>query len=326
MGAPSWLIFFHTLPAKPVAARMRVWRRLSRAGALHLKGSVYVLPHSEEHHELLTWLTQEIETLGGQADFVSVPRTATLDSSDVVALFNQARGQAYGALLPEVENLERTLSGPRGRLDQEALKRLAGQVRRLREQHRELSEVDFFGAAQGADLGRGLEALEERLAALRATAAGQTAKPARPALRPRNRQDYQGRLWITRPRPFVDRMASAWLIRRFIDPEARFGFAAEGQPLPPGAVGFDMLGGEFSHLGDWCSFEVLSKAFGLKDKALKRLAAIVHEMDLRDGKFNAPQARGAEEILRGVLRTAQDDQEALQKGMAVFELLHASLT
>ncbi|MBI5523495.1 MAG: chromate resistance protein [Desulfarculus sp.] len=326
MGTHSWLLFFHTLPAKPVAARMKVWRRLARAGALHLKGSVYLLPHGEEHHELLTWLTQEIETLGGQADFVSVPRTATLASPDLVALFNQARGQAYRALQPEMEALQRALSAPPERLDQEALKRLAGQVRRLREQHRELSEVDFFGAAQGAELAQVLTSLEERLAALKTKGASESAKPVRPTVTSRRRQEYQGRLWVTRPRPFVDRMASAWLIRRFIDPQARFGFTAQDQPLPPGAVGFDRQGGEFSHLGDWCSFEVLIKAFGLKDKALRRLAGIVHEMDLRDGKFNAPQARGTEEILRGVLRTAQDDQEALEKGMNVLEMLYASLT
>lgn len=326
MGAPSWLIFFHTLPAKPVAARMRVWRRLARAGALHLKGSVYLLPHSEEHHELLTWLTQEIETLGGQADFVSVPRTATMASPDLVALFNQVRGQAYHALRPEMEALERALAAPPERLGQEAFKRLAGQLRRLRERHREVAEVDFFGAAQGATLAQDLEALEERLAGLKAVGAGQTARPARPVVSARRRQDYQGRLWVTRPRPFVDRMASAWLIRRFVDPAARFGFTAEGQPLPPDAVGFDRQGAEFSHMGGWCTFEVLVKAFGLKDKALGRLAGIVHEMDLRDGKFNAPQARGAEEILRGVLRTAQDDHQALEKGMAVFEMLFASLS
>ncbi|MBI4797164.1 MAG: chromate resistance protein [Desulfarculus sp.] len=227
---------------------------------------------------------------------------------------------------PETEALERELSTSPGRLDQEALKRLAGQLRRLRDQHREVREVDFFGAAQGATLAQDLEALEERLTVLKAAGAGQTARPARPVVSARRRQDYQGRLWVTRPRPFVDRMASAWLIRRFIDPEARFGFTAQDQPLPPGAVGFDRPGGEFSHLGDWCTFEVLVKAFGLKDKALKRLAGIVHEMDLRDGKFNAPQARGAEEILRGALRTAQDDHQALEKGMAVFEMLHASLS
>lgn len=326
MDASRWLLFFHTLPAKPVAGRMRVWRRLARAGAVHLKGSAYLLPHSEEHHEFLTWLTQEVATLGGQADFVSVPRTATLDSPDLVTLFNQARGQAYRALQPEIEALERALSVPPARLDQQARKRLAGQLRRLRDQHREVAEVDFFGSGHGAALASGLENLEERLAKLRSPAAGQAARPAQTTVSPRRRQDYQGRLWVTRPRPFVDRMASAWLIRRFIDPAARFGFAAEGQPLPRGAVGFDRSGAEFSHLGDWCTFEVLVKAFGLKDKALVRLARIVHEMDLRDDKFNAPQARGTEEILRGVTRTAQDDQEALQKGMAVFELLHASLT
>lgn len=326
MSDANWLIFFHTLPAKPVAARMRIWRRLSKSGALHLKGSVYLLPYSHERRELLAWLAQEIETLGGEADFVTVERTAAMDDRALRELFNQARSQAWRALEPEVESLERMLAAPGGQDGPEALRRLAGQLRHLKDQHQELAEADPFAVPMGTELGARLAALEEALAAQRAARTATPNKPARPAVAPRRRDDYQGRLWVTRPRPFVDRMASAWLIRRFIDPAARFDFATEGSPLPADAVGFDMVGGEFSHLGDWCTFEALIKAFGLKDKALARLARIVHVLDLRDGKYDAPQARGAEEILRGISRTAANDQEALEKGMAVFEMLHASFT
>jgi hypothetical protein len=326
MTGTTWLILFHTLPAKPVAVRMRIWRRLSKAGALHFKGSVYLLPHSAENQELVSWMTQEIETLGGEADFVVVERTATMDQAALTALFKQTRIQAYRALEPQVEALERALSSPRGQDQGEALKKLASQLRHLKDQHQDLARMDFFAIAEGAALGQRLATLDDKLLSLKDQGQGRPGKLARPSLTPRHMQDYQGRIWVTRPRPFVDRMASAWLIRRFVDSQARFDFVAEGQPRPAGAVGFDMLGGEFSHLGDWCTFEVMVKAFGLKDKALARLAPIVHELDLHDGKFNVPQARGAEEILRGVSRTAQNDQEALEKGMAVFELLYASLT
>ncbi|MFH1035497.1 MAG: chromate resistance protein ChrB domain-containing protein [Pseudomonadota bacterium] len=324
MARPSWLILFHTMPAKPVAARMKIWRRLQKAGALHLKGTVYLLPHSPEHHELLTWLTQEIETLGGQADFVAVERTATLGTPELVASFQQARAQAYDALQPETEALGRSLARPGEAVDKGTLKKLASRLRRLEEQHRELREVDFFNAAEGTALGRRLAALHEKLLSLRARGPAPAGPPARRAVPRQRRQDYQGRAWVTRAGPFVDRMASAWLIRRFIDPQASFAFIGQGQPLPPQAVGFDLPGGQFSHLGDWCTFEVLLKAFGLKDRSLANLARVVHEVDLRDGKFNVPQARGLEDILRGVSRTAPNDQEALERGMAVFELLHAS--
>lgn len=326
MADHSWIIFFHTMPAKPVAARMKVWRRLSRAGALHLKGSVYLLPFSEEQRELLSWLAQEIETLGGEADFVTVERTAFLDGATLQALFNQARSQAWRALEPEVEALERALSAPRVNKTPEVIKKLAGQIKHLKDQHLDLAGMDFFALPEGAELGRRLTALEERLAALREAKKAAPGKPVRPTVVTRRREDYQGRLWVTRPKPFVDRMASAWLIRRFIDPAARFDFLPEGSPLPPGAVGFDMADGEFSHLGHWCTFEVLIKSFGLKGKALTPLARIVHVLDLHDGMYDAPQARGAEEILRGISRTAANDHEALEKGMAVFEMLHASLT
>ncbi len=326
MGDAKWLLFFHTLPAKPVAARMKVWRRLSKAGALHLKGSVYLLPFSGEHRELLSWLAQEIETLGGEVDFVTVERTAFLDGAALRARFNQARSLAYRALEPEVEALERTLSAPGTDQTIESIKKVAGQIKHLKDQHLELAGMDFFALPEGLELGRRLTALDEKVTALRATKQAASGKPARPSVALRRKEDYQGRLWVTRTKPFVDRMASAWLIRRYIDPSARFEFMPEGGPLPPDAVGFDLIGGEFSHLGPWCTFEVLMKAFGLKEKALARLARIVHVMDLHDGLYDAPQARGAQEILRGISLTAANDREALEKGMDVFEMLHASFT
>jgi hypothetical protein len=135
-------------------------------------------------------------------------------------------------------------------------------------------------------------------------------------------------VWITRKKPFVDRMASAWLIRRFVDKNASFDFIDEkdAEAVGKGSVVFDMRGGEFTHAGDMCTFQVIIKSFGLKDKTLKKIAEIVHDLDMKDEKYKATEAKGLEDILIGIRKTAKDDDDALEKGMAVFEMLYVSKT
>jgi hypothetical protein len=190
--------------------------------------------------------------------------------------------------------------------------------------YRVIQAMDFFHAPGGSALQKRLEGFEERCKKL-------TAQPLkeRPKLTaPERKEDYQGRVWVTRTNPFVDRMASAWLIRRFIDAKALFEFLEQDQ-IPVGvsnAVSFDVPGGDFSHQQDRCTFEVILKTFSLRGKALQKIAEIVHELDLKDGKFRHPQASGVETILLGVRKTATDDREALEEGIKVFERLYAALS
>jgi hypothetical protein len=137
---------------------------------------------------------------------------------------------------------------------------------------------------------------------------------------------YRGRIWVTRVHPFVDRMASAWLIRRFIDPAASFQFIQEGDlsKVTSDGVVFDMRGGEFTHQGDLCTFEVLVKTFNIRDKAVKKIAEIVHDLDVRDDKYDNPEDAGVEEILTGIRKTAKSDADGLERGMAAFEMLYQS--
>lgn len=158
--------------------------------------------------------------------------------------------------------------------------------------------------------------------------AGSNGKRQQAFIVPKSIRDYKGKIWVTRGNPFVDRMASAWLIKRFIDKEAVFRFMEERKmaSLDENMILFDVRGGEFTHKGDMCTFEIILKSFGLKDKALRRIAESVHEIDLKDGKYRSLEARGIEEILVGIRKMSKDDAEALEKGMNVFEMLYASRT
>ena len=179
-----------------------------------------------------------------------------------------------------------------------------------------MRKIDSFSSKTGAILKKKLEAMRVELAGINTSYTSIQSR----AITPKRTADYQGRIWVTRKRPFVDRMASAWLIKRFIDKNAVFRFADEQEIEHPGknTVPFDVVG------GDMCTFEVLAKTFNLKDVKIKKIAAIVHELDIKDDKYKNPEARGIEEILTGIRKTARDDADALQKGMAIFEMLYES--
>ena len=146
------------------------------------------------------------------------------------------------------------------------------------------------------------------------------------SISPARIEDYQDKTWVTRKKPFVDRFASAWLIKKFIDKNASFAFIDEKglDSVGEDDISFDIRGGRFTHAGDLCTFEVLMKSFNLKDKTLRKILEIVHELDLKDDKFRTPEAKGIEDILSGIRKTAKDDYECLEKGMAIFEMLYVS--
>ncbi|GAB4388177.1 MAG: chromate resistance protein [Thermodesulfovibrionales bacterium] len=320
----EWLLFFYTVPSRPVGYRVKVRRRLAKAGAVALKGSVYALPHSGDNHEFLGWLSSEVASMGGEGLFVRTGRIENLAHDDLIALFNIQRARDYGPLEKALSEVERALQalkkGGRG----PEPRKLASAVARCASDFAEIRKVDFFSSEKGRALERRLKAVEEGMAGLKAEKGPRLAAPQ--GIAPRRPADYAGRTWVTRSRPFVDRMASAWLIRKFIDGDAVFAFTPkdEAAGMPRGAAAFDIKGGEFTHSGDLCTFEVMLRAFRLKDKALRKMAAIVHELDLKDGRYSNPEARGVEEILSGIRKTVRDDREALEKGMAVFEHLFAS--
>jgi hypothetical protein len=322
-ASSKWLLFFYTVPAKPGNLRMKVWRRLIKMGAASLKGSVYILPHSEDHLEVLHWLTGEVASLGGEAAFAKVERIETMGDEEIVSLFQTQRENDYAPIAAALEALEVQLSSLEQQQDPKGLERVKGTFQKLLKDCRAVQGIDFFHCPQGSDLQERLEHFEERFTKL--TAQPQAERPK--AVGHRSKEEYQGKVWLTRRNPFVDRMASAWLIRRFIDSQARFEFLEKDQTMPdfPNAVSFDLPGGDFSHQQDLCTFEVLLEAFGVRGKVLRKMAEVVHDLDLKDGKFANPQASGVESILLGIRKTIADDREALEEGIKVFERLYAAL-
>ena len=316
-AARRWLLFVHQLPSSPSNLRVSTWRRLQQLGAIPLKQAVYVLPDTPNTREDFEWLKAEVTGIGGEATvFVS----ADLDAYSADALieeFRRARQEAYSALAVDLEKaLKHFASGRHGS------RKRAFPIRRLLGTYRErlsaIERIDFFGSA-----GRGrVTTLLEQLGAHSPAGNVKRAAPVGPDGIDRDR--YRGRLWITRPRPGVDRLSSAWLIRRFIDPQARFGFAVDRKVVPHDGIPFDMFGVEFSHHGDQCTFETLCAVFGIRGAAIERIAAVVHDLDLKDQRFGAPEAATIGGLLDGLQLAHTDDQTLLAQGIDVFEALYRS--
>ena len=269
-----------------------------------LKSSAYLLPDSPDRYEQFQWLAQEIQRDGGDATLLRVDRIENMQEPDVVRQFQEARNHDYAAL---AERYRKLLKGRGPRLIEE-LARLAREMARI-------TEIDFFEAPGRREVERAREAVEERTASGRGRPAG-TAPPLDLAA-------LKGRRWVTRPRPHVDRIASAWLIKRFVDPAAEFVFAPPDQ-IPADAIPFDMAGVEFGHHGEDCTFETLLRRTGLRDRKLAVLAEIVHEADIKDQKFAREEARGIDLALRALLSAIKDDHEALAQGMTLFDGLYAT--
>jgi hypothetical protein len=322
-AAHGWLLFFYTVPSKPVNSRMKVWRKLMRAGAMQMKGAVYILPFNDEHYEFLQWLVSEVAAMKGEAAFVKIEKVDTMKDSEIVALFNRQRANDYKAVAKGLEDLERKLGSTQKGGKTQNSKGISDQIARLRKDFEEVKRTDFFSSKEGETLTERIRQTEAEIKRL----SGTTEEKERPAaIVSRKVDEYQGKIWVTRKRPFIDRMASAWLIRKFIDKDAAFDFADEKdvETIGRNSVSFDVRGGEFTHTGDLCTFEVLIRSFGLKDKPLKKIAEIVHDLDLKDEKYSAAEAKGLEDILTGIRKTAKDDRDILDRGMAVFEMLYAS--
>jgi hypothetical protein len=301
----GWLLLLLSLPPRPSSLRVRAWRRLRSLGAVPLRSSAYLLPDSPDRYEQFQWLAQEIQRDGGEATLLRVDRIENMQQPDVVRLFQEARNQDYASL---AERYRKLLKGRRPRLTEE-LARLAREMGRI-------TEIDFFEAPGRREVERAREAVEERTASGRARPAG--------AAPPLDLATLKGRRWVTRPRPHVDRIASAWLIKRFVDPEAEFVFASPDQ-VPGDAIPFDMAGVDFGHHGEDCTFETLLRRTGLRDRKLAILAEIVHEADIKDQKFARDEARGIDLALRALLSAIKDDHDALAQGMTLFDGLYATV-
>ena len=307
MQNSTWLLLLYGLPAKGNTARVTLWRRLKKYGAIQLKTSAYVLPDRPEHYERFQWLATEIKESGGEATLIRVAQIEGVADQQIIQLFNEARAAEYKEVSQACQGL---LHGRKKGKQADLAPEFVKQQRRFRE----IKEVDYFSSPAADDAQMSLQRLE-RLFAPRARAASQPRLAAK---------DFQGRTWLTRPRSGIDRAGSAWLVRRFIDAKARFVFGTEPSKHPQ-ALPFDMADVEFSHHGDDCTFETLVKRFGVADKAVLRIADMVHDADLEDEKFQRTECIGINAVLSGWAKTKMSDAELLAKGIECFEGLYRQL-
>lgn len=302
-----WYLLIHQIPPKPLYLRAKIRRRLARVGAIALKNSVYVLPADDERLEDLQWIAQEIVAGGGEAHVCRADFVDETAGARLVERFRAEREADFESLADELRPLAARLRRRRRPRDTET----ASALERGRKRFAEIAAADFFGAAGRAiveDLLRDLES-----ASAPAARRSERAAPRSP-----------GATWVTRRGVHVDRIASAWLVRRFVDPDARFRFVDPKDPPRSGEVRFDMVGGDFSHEGDRCTFETLVSRLGIADPALVPIAEIVHDVDLKDGKFGRGEAAGIERLLHGILLTNPDDAERIDRGSTLFDGLYES--
>jgi hypothetical protein len=321
-NAPSpspalWLLLVHQLPPKPAYLRVKVWRRLQALGAVTVKNSVYVLPAGERTQEDFEWTLKEVVEGGGEGMICEARLVDGLSDQEIQALFNQARETDYDAIAKSARELEATLTGDTNIVSRaEAKTRLA----KLKAEATRVGEIDFFGA-------NGRETVDGLIGALAAQLREEEPMDTSPGETPETSglDALKGRVWVTRQGLHVDRIASAWLIRRFIDPQGRFKFVpAKGYMLQADEVRFDMFEAEFTHEGDRCTFEVLLARLGLADPALTTIGEIVHDIDLKDGKFGREETSGIARLIEGIAMLSKDDGQRLDRGVTVFDDLYES--
>ena len=299
----GWLLLTFTLPTKRASQRVEIWRKLQRYGTVPLGNSGYLLPNNPSNEERFQWLATAIRKYGGDASVVHVESIDNLSKAQLIGRFSEARTREYQELIRELQAF--SSKGVEGKT--------SGRLGRLRNRFQEIVEVDFFNSP----LQVRVKELLEHAASLRGP------WPAAPN-RKVNTKDYKGRLWVTRPRPGVDRCASAWLIRNFIDPKARFAFAPEDR-VPVSSVPFDMFHEEgFGHRGDDCTFETLTKQFHVRDPKVAVIGQMIHDADLADDRFGRKEGYGVDQILKGWARQGISDDKLLERGMELIEgLYHA---
>jgi CRISPR/Cas system-associated endoribonuclease Cas2 len=323
----DWILLIHQLPHKPTSLRVRTWRRLQKLGAVAIKNSVYVLPFNEKTSEDFQWLKQEIESAGGEASVFRAGAVEGAADEEIITSFRNVRDEEYALVTAELDGLTGTLNEQKrgGHL---SAGRISGYETELDKLHKQLERIiatDFFNAAGRS---AAVTAYERCQAALRATQrrSKQLAKAKSTKSTPLDLAQYQGRRWVTRRNLFIDRLASCWLIKRFIDKRPRFHFVAEGE-IVEGGIGFDMYGAEFTHQGEDCTFETMIKQFGLVgDVGLQAIAEIVHDIDLKDNKFNRLEAAGLSLAVRGLADLLKDDHKLIQQCNPIFDGLYELLS
>ena len=319
----NWILLIHQLAPKPTNLRVRIWRKLLKLGAVAIKNSVYVLPANEKTHEDFQWLKQEIESAGGEAAVFRAASVEGATDEEIIAAFRKARDEEFAGIAADFDGLTGAIR-EQSRGKHLSAGRLTAHEIEIDKLHAELERVaanDFFDAAGRASAFVAYQRCQKAIRAAQGSAGKAALTRAKTGTL--DAAKYQGRRWVTRRNLHIDRLASAWLIKQFIDKRPRFYFVADAETVE-GAIPFDMFGAEFTHHGEDCTFETMLKQFGLMEiKGLREIAEIVHDVDLKDDKFHRLEAAGLKVIIDGLSKVLRDDRKLLQQTSTVFDGLYA---
>ena len=320
-----WLLLIHQIPPKPDYLRVKISRRLQRIGAIAIKNSVYALPPTAEAYEDFQWIAREIEEGGGDA-FISEASLLGdgLTDSDVRARFDAVRNHEYDEILADARSLlnevrpSRAARGRRGGKRGDASRPSSGrsaehELAKLRRRYEAVQAIDFFGAANGSAVSSVVRDIQHALQGTRGARKAATQRP------------IDGATWVTRSDVHVDRIASAWLVHRFIDRRPRFRFVdPKRYTHVEGELRFDMFEAEYTHVGDACTFEMLVSAFVPGDAALREIAEVVHDVDCKDAKFGRAESAGLARMISGIALLCDRDEDRLERGRMLFDDLYAA--
>jgi hypothetical protein len=322
----DWILLIHQLPPKPTNLRVRIWRKLQKLGAVAIKNSVYVLPANEKTHEDFQWLRQEIESAGGEATVFQAGAVEGATDVEIITTFRKARDEEFASIAAAFDGLTGAIrEQARGKhLSAGRLSAHESEIDRLHAELERIAANDFFNAHGRTNAFNAYERCQKAIRAAQGPAGKAVQREAKSGTL--DVAKYQGRRWFTRQNLHIDRLASAWLIKQFIDKRPRFYFVADGETIQDG-IPFDMFGAEFTHHGEDCTFETMLRRFGLPEsKGLREIAEIVHDIDLKDDKFHRLEASGLNAIIDGLSKVLRDDRKLLQQASILFDGLYELLS
>ncbi len=314
-GARRWWVLAFQLPAQPAYARVKIWRRLQAMGAASFKNALYLMPATEEALEDFEWTLREVRDAGGEGLILDARAVQGFTDEEIIAIFDAAREEQYRGVAEEIRAFSARFDRKR---DPPAAEETAAQHAKFHARINAIEAIDFFqanGREQARALLRNLEPDSISIDTLGAC----------PAMESELLTSLRGRTWVTRANVHVDRMASAWLIRRWVDPNARFKWVTERHYRPmPDEIRFDMYQAEFTHERDQCTFEVLAGKLNSKDAALSAIAEIIHDLDLKDQKFARKETAGVQQVLAGIVASQSSDDARIERAAYLFDDLYHS--
>ena len=317
----KWILLIHQIAHDSPNLRVKIWRNLRKHGAVLFKNAVYVLPHTNEHEEIMQWLCNQIKEGGSDASLFITESLNKKQDDEIIKSFHEICDKEYISLIEvcDAELKKITQREETEGISESLVHECKRKLNEILKSADDISKIDFFHAPQKELLLQKISSLQKTLLKWTKT----SEKEIKVTGKVYQIKDFSGKKWTTRKEIFIDRIASAWLIRKFIDTKARFVFVSKGtEKAPRGMIPFDMYGAEFTHHGEDCTFETLMKAFDLKDLALQSIAEIVHDIDLKDNKYGRKEAEGLAQIVTGLSQKLKNDNKLLEKGLEIFDALY----